>query len=92
MATGFWALVIAWPDLFIVLCLFISVVLSPSWMLVSTSSCKTHNATTYNVPEGYPSVYVIASSVPLSNSSVGVYAEQNCEDFVDYWIIAFSLL
>lgn len=61
-------------------------------MLLTNSGCNSHNATSFNVPDGYPSVYVIGSGVPLSNSGVEFFAEQVCEQFVQIWSMSLALL
>ena len=101
-AKGAGAFVICFVDATIMTLLFTQVVIGPSF--IPLDGCKKHNMTTYGVPEGHRSMFLIVANQTVVNKTVGVGDSNNwikgaeqasydsCMDFVTIWGMCFPLL
>ena len=68
-AHGASAAIIGAVDAVITALFFIQVILAPAY--VPLGRCKSHNMTTWGVPPGYKSFYLIVSNQTIVNSTIG---------------------
>ena len=83
---------IFWIDTFIAICLCIVVSRASKWMIVSKASCNSTDVVSYHVPPSYPSIYVLASGVPITDSNVEFLAKQKCLVLAEGFILSNAVL